>query len=133
MTRDDLIDVAYEAISNAHDIDTTLTDLAKAAVDALLSFIKTVDEPIKYACECACIALEAKGYNGGSASFFADFSGTSRPWLASYYLGEHGRYKSHTVHAGTFSEAVALLSAEIENLPHIWTDEQIAATLGIAA
>jgi hypothetical protein len=133
MTRQDLIDVAYEAISNVHDMDTTLTDFARAAVDALLPFMKTVDEPMKYACECGGIALDAKGYKGGSVSFFADFSGTGRPWIASYYLGKRGTYKSKSIHAETFSDAVAAISAEIEGLPAVWTDEQVAATLGIAA
>jgi hypothetical protein len=32
MTREDLIDDVYEALSNAQDMDTTLTDFAKAVV-----------------------------------------------------------------------------------------------------
>lgn len=133
MNRQDLIDIAGEAMSDAQDYNTTTTDLARAAVAALLPFMKTVDEPIKFACECGAIALQHKGYEGGSVSFFANYTGTGRPWIASYYMGKRGGHKSSSLHAETFSDAVAALSAAIENLPPIWSDEQIAATLGIAA
>jgi hypothetical protein len=44
-----------------------------------------------------------------------------------------GHHKSEIVHASTFSDLVATVDAKIVDLPALWTDEQVAATLGIAA
>ena len=132
MNRQDLIDIAYEAISNAHDMDTTLTDFARAAVDALMPFMKTVDEPIKYAQECAVIALKAKGYERGDVSMVV-CSSYQEPWTASIWLGARGGDKHTYIGAKTFSDLVAAVDAKIADLPSIWTDEQVAQTLGIAA
>jgi hypothetical protein len=132
MNPQDLIDIASDAMSDAQDMDTTITDLARAAVAALLPFMKTVDEPIKFAQECANIALHAKGYEGGNVSMIVTVTYTS-PWGCTIWLGKRGNHKSEHVKADTFSDLLAAVDAKITDLPGVWTDEQIAATLGIAA
>lgn len=130
MTRQDLIDIASDAMSDAQDMDTTITDLARAAVNALMPFMKTVDEPIKFAQECLVIALKAKGYERGDVTMIVNFT-YSNPWHATIWLGAKGGQKN--VNALTFSDLVAEVDIAITDLPGVWTDEQIAATLGIGA
>jgi hypothetical protein len=132
MDRQDLIDIASDAMSDAQDMDTTITDLAKAAIRALEPFMLNVDEHIKFAQECACIALRAKGYENGDVSMVVNFTHMS-PWGCTIWLSKKGNNKGEYVTALTFSDAVAAIDAKICDLPHIWTDEQIAATLGIGA
>lgn len=129
MTRDDLIDVAYEAISNAQDMDTTLTDFARAAVDALLPFMKTVDEPIKYAQDAAILLAKHKGY-AGDVSLVINFSHID-PFA--FRFGFDSKRSDLWVRGKTFAEAVEKLNAATADLPQQWTNEQVAATLGIAA
>lgn len=92
----------------------------------------SIDEEVKQVQEQLREALHRRGYDGASVTTFADFSGSSdNCWLASYQLGRRGRFQSKSVFGKTFRASVDALFAEIEDLPRIWTDEQVAATLGI--
>jgi hypothetical protein len=132
MTRQDLIDIASDAMSDAQDMDTTITDLAKAAVDAVMPFVVSVDGEIKDAQELLRRDLHAKGYERGDVSMIVNYI-YSQPWHATIWLGAKGRHKQETVTATTFPDLVAAVNAKIADLPAVWTDEQVAATLGIAA
>jgi hypothetical protein len=131
MERQDLIDIASDAMSDAQDMDTTMSDLAKAAVDALLPFMLNVDEHIKFAQECAILLAEHKGYARCDVSVIVNFTHMT-PFAARMACPDRSRpdlwERGHT-----FKEAIDALMVAINDLPPRWTDEQIAATLGIAA
>lgn len=129
MNRQDLIDIAGDAMQDAQDMDTTITDLARAAVDALVPFMASVDGEIKDAQECAIRLAKHKGY-AGNVSLVINFSHI-HPFALR--LSFDSKRADLWERGDTFAEAVEKLTAAITDLPPQWTDEQVAATLGIAA
>lgn len=129
MERQDLIDITSDAMSDAQDMDTTITDLAKAAVEALMPFMAAVDEHIKFAQECVILAAAAKGYPGSDVSVVVNFTHTSAYGARIAFSGKADIWtRGHT-----FVEAMDALTVAVADLPPKWSDADVAATLGIAA
>jgi len=88
----------------------------------------SIDEQIKAALERVTSALRAKGYVVDEFShpsvYFA-----GRRWLVQASRQSHGR--DVEFFGETLSEAIDGLLAKIADLPPRWSDDQVAATLGI--
>jgi len=124
MTEQELIDDIHEALSNAQDMDTTLMDLARAVVRD----VSILEGQLSVALDRINQAVRDRGYPvdldiDRATAFFG-----SRKWLLTssringQSLGSFG---------DTLTEAVAGMLAKVADLPHRWTPEQVAATLGI--
>lgn len=94
MDRQELIDEVYDALSNAQDMDTTLTDYAKAAVKAIEPHLKIAApteaewEELSGLISAALntsFAVGQAGY-GKEPSHSANIKATKALWLAFFKL-----------------------------------------------